>query len=603
MKKYFILIGLAGLLSKQPVAQSIDFSWGHSFGDRGIDHMTALATDKSGNVYITGNYIEYPDFNPGEVKAKLINSEDKRAFIASYDGASGSFLWAMPAESLLPAIFSAPESKYKDIAIGQNAGNSYIAVVGMFKGWVDMDPTEARQIIQDSNYDYVLAIYDLSGNYIAHRVISSDSSLDGNIKVIFTTSGNRVFVAGEFTGDLTLAEGTTLKNRKSRDIFVASFDIQDNKLAYKASGILATDSTEDAVLETFALYQTKDEVLLGGYFDGAKLDFTSSTKKNGIINRHQPGGNEGFVLNLTSSLEYQWGISVGNEGNNASDAPDVQVRAINAEYPGKIYVAGDFRGKAEVMFNQSGETKFKASSAGKSDGYFIQLDENGKLLKGQVISTPENEVPHQVQTDEKGNVIIGGTFEQDLVFDAIGLKIKHVSAEDLFILVYNDQLSIQGGIGITGNENISITDLEYNSTFSSLWLGADFPSNLTVNPLEPENALSSNGGSDMALAKYSYKIVPDRFPTGFLEQILFSKMPFNVYPNPANNWAFAELPSHDKPQYLQVYDLTGRLRAEQRIPSFETTAKIDIQHLEPGLYLVTWNVNGNPSMQFKLVIQ
>ncbi len=108
------------------------------------------------------------------------------------------------------------------------------------------------------------------------------------------------------------------------------------------------------------------------------------------------------------------------------------------------------------------------------------------------------------------------------------------------------------------------------------------------------NSLVTYRGVDVGVVK-SIDVRPDRASAELQLDSDFAV--------PANSQAFAELSQQDNPQSLQIYDLTGRLRAEQLVPSFESRATLDVQLLEPGMYLVVWNINGGSPAQFKLVIQ
>ena len=144
--------------------------WAKSVGGFFYEEARGIATDRFGNVYLTGRYGETVDFDPGPGIAELDNAGINDAFFAKYD-ADGAFLWA--------------NSIGGD---GNDIGNSIavdsfgqVCVTGQYMNTVDFDP----------------------GND------TSNLSAAGDIEVVFLVGADEAGdVFGEFVaGDIVDEEG------------------------------------------------------------------------------------------------------------------------------------------------------------------------------------------------------------------------------------------------------------------------------------------------------------------------------------------------------------------------------------------------------------
>lgn len=84
----FLLVGYM----QQVNAQSADFAWAKAIGGTGADISYGVATDATGNVYVTGSFNTTADFNVGGTGGALTAVGGDDAFLAKYDP-SGKFLW------------------------------------------------------------------------------------------------------------------------------------------------------------------------------------------------------------------------------------------------------------------------------------------------------------------------------------------------------------------------------------------------------------------------------------------------------------------------------------------------------------------------------
>ena len=125
-----------------------DFRWVQTFP--GVINWEGIDVDASGNSYLTGQFFQEADLDPGPAEL-ILNSETSATFVVSLD-ASGNFRWAHAFQELYPL----------DIAVDKN-GNSFIT--GRVTGTTDLDPSdEVAELTPDTFDAFVLAL-DSSGNY------------------------------------------------------------------------------------------------------------------------------------------------------------------------------------------------------------------------------------------------------------------------------------------------------------------------------------------------------------------------------------------------------------------------------------------------------
>ena len=152
LKVHFIPIAFA-LFSINAHAQTLKFQWAESTGGVLQDIGTSTTTDTSGNVYITGNFRDIVDFDPGPGTTSLTSKGKGDIFVQKLDSA-GTLLWA---KSL--GGHQNDESYFITI---DTSGNIY--VVGSFQDTVDFDPGPGTtNLISKGRNDIFIQKLDASG--------------------------------------------------------------------------------------------------------------------------------------------------------------------------------------------------------------------------------------------------------------------------------------------------------------------------------------------------------------------------------------------------------------------------------------------------------
>ena len=176
--------------------------WARGFGGSNNDLGYGIATDSSGNVYVTGKFYG-SSVTIGSTT--LTGSNFDNAFVAKYD-TSGTVQWARGISGATAGDGIATDS----------GGNVY--VIGHYSGSVTIGSTTLTSV---GSADVFVAKYDTSGTVQWARSIGGTSTDFGY--GIATDSGGNVYVIGTYGGTVTFASGTTLTSTGSYDAFVAKY--------------------------------------------------------------------------------------------------------------------------------------------------------------------------------------------------------------------------------------------------------------------------------------------------------------------------------------------------------------------------------------------
>jgi uncharacterized membrane protein YqhA len=356
--------------------------WAKQAGGTDYDCGYDIATDSSGNSYVTGCFQGTASFG----STTLTSYGGYDIFVAKLDS-SGNWLWAKKAGG------TSPDYGY-DIAI-DSSGNSY--VTGYFYSTASFGDIT---LTSSGDYDIFVAKLDNSGNWLwAHK--AGGPNEDYGYSIATDSSGNS-YVTGYFKGTASF-ESTNLTSSGDRDIFVAKLNSYGSWLwAKKAGGTnrdggcgIATDSSGNSYIT--------------GYFEGA-ASFGGS-------NLTSSGWYDIFVAKLNSIGNWLWAKKAGgidwDEGCG-----------IATDSSGNSYVTGYFMGTASF-----GTTNL--TSSGGYDIFIAKLDSNGNWLDLQKAGGTNSDSGCGIATDSSGNTYLTGYFRETAYFGDINLTSS--GNQDIFV--------------------------------------------------------------------------------------------------------------------------------------------------------------------------
>jgi len=237
--------------------------WAKQAGGNNWDVGFGIATDSSGNSYVTGFFAESASFG----STTLTSSGGEDIFVAKLDS-SGNWLWAKQAGG------TSPDYGW-GIAI-DSSGNSY--VTGYFEGTASFGTTN---LTSSGVQDIFIAKLDSSGNWLWVKQ-AGGNNWDVGFGIATDSSGNS-YITGLFA-EFASFGSTTLTSSGQDDIFVAKLDNNGNWLWVKQAGGISSD-------EGFAITTDSSEnSYVTGYYQG--------TASFGSIELTSSGGNDIFIAKL-----------------------------------------------------------------------------------------------------------------------------------------------------------------------------------------------------------------------------------------------------------------------------------------------------------------
>jgi gliding motility-associated-like protein len=200
-----------------------------SWGDVNSDHC--VATDKQGNVFLTGPMVDTLHFGPYTLISPSGNS-NYCTFLTKYD-VNGNVLWAKESGGFVGGDDALSNSVATDVG-----GNSYIT--GSFDTYVGFGSTNLSGY-SASLGNIFLTKYDPSGNVVWAVQSNSNRSGDGGAQAesVATDNAGNIFVTGYFDDSLYLGNTVLYTNAYNMGLggnaFLAKFDPNGNFLWARAA--------------------------------------------------------------------------------------------------------------------------------------------------------------------------------------------------------------------------------------------------------------------------------------------------------------------------------------------------------------------------------
>jgi len=372
--------------------------WAKSAGGDQHDFGSGIATDASGNVYVTGTFTSSSMTIGSTI---LLNSSGGSGsgdiFIAKYDS-TGNVIWAKSAGSGFPQDFG------NGIATDAS-GNVY--ATGDFSGSIITfgSTTLTKTGVGFNGY---IVKYDSTGNVLWAKNEGGFGSVI-NKSVNVDTSGN-VYVTGQIAGSIIFGTDT-LVGEIQGDIYIIKYNANGNILWAKSAGgnridigwSIATDATGNA-------YVT-------GRFNSDFITFGSFTLTNSrthiSLNTHDM-----FVVKYNANGNVEWaknGIGTGGGLTNDSDVG----RGVTTDGLGNVYVTGFFRGST-ITFDPVTLTN---TASGFYDMFVVKYDSFGNALWAKNPVGGGAEFGFGITINNAGNVYVTGLFASStFTFDSTTLS-------------------------------------------------------------------------------------------------------------------------------------------------------------------------------------
>ncbi|MDD4310305.1 MAG: SBBP repeat-containing protein [Candidatus Cloacimonetes bacterium] len=398
MKHLYITFAFAILCFAVYSQTAPDWLWAKQAGGADNDHGSDIATDSSGNCYVTGSFKGSATFGA----TTLSSSKYGGIFIAKLDS-NGNYLW----------IKNAGDNSIRGIAT-DSSGNCY--VMGDLENTTTFGSTTLKREdhgnAAEDNSIFITKL-DTNGNYQWAKKTGGSGSFYGT--GIATDSSGNCYVTGGFSNTATF--GTTkLTCSGEYAIYIAKLDTYGNYLWAKQAGGTSYDNSEEIALKGIATDSNGNSYVTGKFTRSATFGATTlSGSAYGEI----------FIAKLDANGNFLWATKT--EGGRSST-----VNGIATGNSGNIYLTGSLDGYDTVKF---GATSLTVNQQGSSttDLFITKLDSNGNYLWAKQAGGTGYGINdgNAITADSSGNTYVTGLFHSGAKFGAI--RLDSCGNNDLFI--------------------------------------------------------------------------------------------------------------------------------------------------------------------------
>lgn len=485
-----------------------DWNWAQRAGGTSSDIGKAIATDSSGNVYVTGMYQRTAAFGSITLTDDGSHPYEPNIFVAKMDP-SGNWLWAKKVicndyHSVWVAAITV-DINGNCIIVGQHDGASF-----------------GTQIASNGDMDGFIAKLDTNGNWLWAKTFGGSGS-DAANGVGSDNDGN-VYVTGRFS-DTVIVDTTLLISAGSYDVFVVKMDGAGNWVWAKRAGGSEWDysygiSTDD----------NGTSFVTGSY---------RSSSSFGSVNLSSSGADDIFAAKIDSSGNWLWANGAG--GVNGDEGT-----SITCDSTGNVYLTGTIGSTASF-----GSTTLEFY--GYRGVFVAKLNANG-IWQWALQTGSSSECG--IGINNVGDIYVAGQFQGTLHYGTS--TITAVGATDIFIGrldCYGNWLFMKQ-VGSVNNEEVFGVALENTS---SLIVTGRFSNSTSFGT----HNMISNGNDDVFVAKFSQKSPTAAFSTNTnsgLEplQVQFSDLSFIGWGSISSwHWDFGDGFTSNDQNPLHIYENDG----------------------------------------------
>ena len=368
------------------------FQWTRTWGGEGFDDGTGVATDGSGNVYVTG-YFNGTDVNFNPDGSDLHSSNGVRDIFISKFNSNGTFQWAR--------TWGGTGDESGAGVAADISGNTY--VTGYFNGAdVNFNPDGSDLHSALGQSDIFLSKYDSSGAFV-WALTWGGADFDNGYAVA-TYGSDIVYVAGKFRGanvNLNPGGSDIHNSHGGCDAFVSEFNSNGVFQWAHSWGGTSYDFTYGVAADS------SGNAYVTGMFQGTNVNLNPDGSDLHFSN----GFGDVFLIKFNPGGVFQWARTWGGTGYEEG-------RGVAPDSSGSVYVTGSFDG-TNVNFDPDGWSLH--SSNGSADYFISKFDSDGVFKWARTAGGTMQDQGRSAATDNSGNVYITGYFYgTDIDFDPDG---------------------------------------------------------------------------------------------------------------------------------------------------------------------------------------
>ena len=498
-------------ISSSYVSNGQTWAWAKSSIGSGTDNAYSVATDTSGNVYITGNY-----GSPTITFGSFTLTNQGGIYLVKYN-ASGNVLWAK-------SSINSTSTNYGWSVKTDKFGNAF--VTGYFSS-----PTiifGSYTLTNTGGLDAFLTKYDPNGNVLwAKSALGTNN--DYASSVVTDTLGNS-YITGCFSSS-TIAFGSyTLTKIGGQNAFLAKYDSNGNVLWAKSSTGSSFDGGRSVGTDAIG------NSYVGGYFNSPSIVFSPFTLNS-------TGGTNIFLTKYDINGNVLWAKRAGG--------PNIDwIYSLKTDEVGNTYVTGYFQSPT-ITFGS-----YTLINTGNYNVFLVKYDTNGNVAWAKCSNGSGSYYSYSV-TSDTNNIYISGGFNNNITFGSYTLSVPVGSPDPMFIAKYDLNGNVSYATALTSGGAL------YNGIsvdkFCNIYATGDFQPNSFI---IGTNTLTNTGMRNVFLAKLSFSCQP--LPNNITD-ILNSSSPILFFPNPNNGSFKFQIDNEIKNGELSLINSIGQIVHKQKI--------------------------------------
>ncbi|MGP8216042.1 MAG: T9SS type A sorting domain-containing protein [Bacteroidia bacterium] len=429
--------------------------WAKSAGGNNNDAGNGIAVDKTGNVYVVGDF-QSSDITFGSTT--LINTGSNISFyIVKYDP-YGNVLWVQSPTG------GASNSGATHVAV-DTRGNIYMS--GCFSTSTFILGSITLISTAGGGNNFYVAKLDPDGNFIWAETANAAGNGNGQDNAIATDAKGNVYVTGYNYG-VTQTFGTfTLNQIGTADAFTVKYDSSGNVKWAQNFGGPANGSGTDVTSQGLVI-DTSGNVYITGYFNCSTVTFGS------IILPDNGGGSAYFIAKYDTGGTPLWAQSEsGGSGGGQSweDGMGIAVDNNNNVYTVSYYTSDSLTIGAYTLYSNN------FNNYSNADGFLAKYDGNGNVLWVYGFEKQRDGGPNAITINNR-NIYVTGSFTSDsLTFGRTNLTNPNPGTPTAFLTKLSTcglTVSISTVNSTCGNPTGSATAIVSNGTppYTYFWTDA-----------------------------------------------------------------------------------------------------------------------------------
>ncbi|MEI6488002.1 MAG: T9SS type A sorting domain-containing protein [Bacteroidota bacterium] len=541
------------------LAQTPSWVWARMPHGVGNDIGNSIASDASGNIYVTGQFVsDTIKFGAYTLVNHNRSNTYTDIFVAKYNS-SGNVIWARNFGGYY-------DDAGKSIALDAS-GNIYLT--GNYNsGSIAFDTAVLTRQDTNSTYNNVfITKLNNSGNVIWAKSAGGGYGDDVANSIAVNASGES-YITGKYQSAVINFGTIMLTNPGfSSSFFIAQYDNTGNEIW--ANGSSASSSVGNALT-----IDGNGNLYVAGTFNNDTVSFGTTTLTNHYVNYQDV-----FLFKYSSAHNPIWARSAGG-------SIDDYATAIITDANQNIYLTGSFQNKFYISTDS-----LMGGNSGWNDIYLAKYTSSGNLAWVKGITGDNYDNTYGITCDIFSYVYITGTFASSYItFGGTTFNNTNGYGREFFVTKYDTlgQAHWAARASGTGDDWGSGVTVSGTSVYvignTNNWPSIAFGTDTTI---------ISNGNLDgFYLAKLD--VITGEFENKNADQSTFS-----VYPNPASGIVTIKC-KIDKIVAINVMDVLGNI-VDQKWHFENDNYQIDLSHLAKGIYFIEV-ISTNTKFETKKII-